>query len=49
MNLNGYIDDGYAKGNVGSTEGGLPFLEEENIIPVILETAEQSPISSVRG
>ncbi|XP_006462786.1 hypothetical protein AGABI2DRAFT_186649 [Agaricus bisporus var. bisporus H97] len=39
----------WAVGNVGSTEGGLPFLEEENIIPVILETAEQSPIPSVRG
>lgn len=37
------------QGNIGATEGGLPFLEEEEIIPVILEIAEQSPIPSVRG
>jgi large subunit ribosomal protein L17e len=37
------------QGNVGATEGGLPFLEEEEIIPVILQIAEQSPIPSVRG
>ncbi|KXN88287.1 Protein ste16 [Leucoagaricus sp. SymC.cos] len=39
----------WAVGNVGATEGGLPFLEEEEIIPVILEIAERSPIPSVRG
>jgi len=39
----------WAVGNVGATDGGLPFLEEEEIIPVILDIAEQSPIPSVRG
>ncbi|KAF9452980.1 hypothetical protein P691DRAFT_720833 [Macrolepiota fuliginosa MF-IS2] len=39
----------WAVGNVGATEGGLPFLEEEEIIPVILDIAEKSPIPSVRG
>jgi rapamycin-insensitive companion of mTOR len=37
------------QGNIGATDGGLPFLEEEEIIPVILDIAEQSPIPSVRG
>jgi len=37
------------QGNVGSTEGGLHFCEEEEIIPAILEIAENSPIPSVRG
>lgn len=36
-------------GNIGSSTGGLPFLEEEDIIPVILEIAEQSLVLSVRG
>ncbi|TFY70661.1 hypothetical protein EVG20_g2351 [Dentipellis fragilis] len=36
-------------GNIGSTTGGLRFLEEEEIIPVILEIAEQSLVLSVRG
>ena len=35
--------------DIGATEGGLPFLEEEEIIPVILEIAEQSSVPSVRG
>ncbi|KIY45635.1 hypothetical protein FISHEDRAFT_66904 [Fistulina hepatica ATCC 64428] len=39
----------WAVGNVGSTEGGLPFLEEEDIIPAVLDIAEQSPIPSIRG
>ncbi|KAN0087521.1 Rapamycin-insensitive companion of mTOR, N-term domain containing protein [Tylopilus felleus] len=39
----------WAVGNVGATEGGLPFLEEEEIIPSILDIAEHSPIPSVRG
>ncbi|KDQ62311.1 hypothetical protein JAAARDRAFT_30208 [Jaapia argillacea MUCL 33604] len=39
----------WAVGNIGATEGGLPFLEEEEIIPTILEIAEQSLILSVRG
>ena len=37
------------KGNIGSSAGGLPFLEEEDIIPVILEIAEESQVLSVRG
>lgn len=37
------------QGNIGSAPGGLPFLEEEEIIPVILEIAEQSEVLSVRG
>ncbi|EKM51823.1 uncharacterized protein PHACADRAFT_199326 [Phanerochaete carnosa HHB-10118-sp] len=39
----------WAVGNIGSTERGLPFLEEEEIIPTILEIAEQSLVLSVRG
>ncbi|TRM64014.1 Rapamycin-insensitive companion of mTOR, middle domain-containing protein [Schizophyllum amplum] len=39
----------WAVGNVGATEGGLPFLEEDDIVPAVLDIAEQSPISSVRG
>ncbi|KIK95059.1 hypothetical protein PAXRUDRAFT_141598 [Paxillus rubicundulus Ve08.2h10] len=39
----------WAVGNVGAAEGGLPFLEEEEIIPSILEIAEHSLIPSVRG
>ena len=37
------------QGNIGATEGGLHFCEEEEIIPSILEIAENSPIPSVRG
>jgi len=37
------------QGNVGATEGGLPFLEEEEIIPFILDIANQSLIPSLRG
>ena len=37
------------QGNIGSTERGLPFLEEEEIIPAILQIAEESLILSVRG
>ncbi|EGN98236.1 hypothetical protein SERLA73DRAFT_169260 [Serpula lacrymans var. lacrymans S7.3] len=39
----------WAVGNVGATEGGLPFLEEEEIVPSILDIAEHSPVPSVRG
>lgn len=39
----------WAVGNVGATEGGLPFLEEEEIIPAVLKIAEESPIPSIRG
>ena len=37
------------QGNIGATVRGLPFLEEEEIIPSILEIAEQSLVLSVRG
>ncbi|KAF7288523.1 hypothetical protein HMN09_01381300 [Mycena chlorophos] len=39
----------WAVGNIGATEGGLPFLEEEEIIPTLLDIAQNSPIPSVRG
>ncbi|WWC98367.1 hypothetical protein V866_005258 [Kwoniella sp. B9012] len=39
----------WALGNIGSTEGGLPFLEDEEIIEDIVEIAEQSPILTLRG
>lgn len=38
-----------AKGNIGATTGGLPFLEEEDIIRDIVEIAGKSEILSVRG
>ena len=37
------------QGNVAIAEGGLRFLEEEDIIPLLIEIAETSPILSVRG
>lgn len=37
------------QGNIGATVGGLPFLEEEGIIPNILDIAETSQVLSVRG
>ncbi|KAF8918988.1 Rapamycin-insensitive companion of mTOR, N-term-domain-containing protein [Mucidula mucida] len=39
----------WAIGNVGATEGGLSFLEEEEIIPHVLDIANNSPIPSIRG
>jgi len=39
----------WAVGNIGATDRGLPFLEEADIIPTVLEIAEQSLITSVRG
>ncbi|KAF9077790.1 Rapamycin-insensitive companion of mTOR, N-term-domain-containing protein [Rhodocollybia butyracea] len=39
----------WAVGNIGAAEGGLPFLEEEDIIPAVLNIANQSLIPSVRG
>ncbi|KAL5482443.1 hypothetical protein ACEPAI_9037 [Sanghuangporus weigelae] len=39
----------WAVGNVAIGEGGLRFLEEEDIIPILIETAETSPILSLRG
>ncbi|KIO29376.1 hypothetical protein M407DRAFT_70503 [Tulasnella calospora MUT 4182] len=39
----------WAVGNIGAALGGLPFLEEEGIIPNILDIAETSQVLSVRG
>ncbi|KAJ4482113.1 Rapamycin-insensitive companion of mTOR, N-term-domain-containing protein [Lentinula aciculospora] len=39
----------WAVGNIGATEGGLFFLEEEEIIPAVLNIANASLIPSVRG
>ncbi|KAJ3479559.1 hypothetical protein NLI96_g8977 [Meripilus lineatus] len=39
----------WAVGNIGAAERGLPFLEEEEIVPAILEIAERSLVFSVRG
>ncbi|WOO81922.1 Target of rapamycin complex 2 subunit ste20 [Vanrija pseudolonga] len=36
-------------GNIGSTEGGLAFLEDEEIIDVIIEIAEKSPVLTLKG
>jgi hypothetical protein len=38
-----------SQGNIGSTDGGLPFLEDEEIVEAIIEIAEQSPVLSMRG
>jgi rapamycin-insensitive companion of mTOR len=37
------------QGNIGSSPGGLHFLEEKEIIPEILNIAERSSVLSVRG
>ncbi|KAG8695134.1 hypothetical protein FRC09_009374 [Ceratobasidium sp. 395] len=39
----------WAVGNIGATAGGLPFLEEEDIIRDIVEIAGKSEILSIRG
>jgi hypothetical protein len=39
----------HPQGNIGAASGGLPFLEEAEILPIILEIAEQSLVLSVRG
>jgi len=39
----------WAVGNIGATERGLPFLEEEELIPMATEIARESPVLSVRG
>lgn len=39
----------WAVGNVGATEGGLHFLEEEEVIPAVLDILDKSPIPSVKG
>lgn len=37
------------QGNIGASEGGLPFLDLEGVIPNIVEIAEDSLCYSVRG
>ncbi|CUA72508.1 Protein ste16 [Schizosaccharomyces pombe 972h-] [Rhizoctonia solani] len=39
----------WAVGNIGATTGGLPFLEDEDIIRDIVEIASKSEVLSVRG
>ncbi|CED82219.1 ste16 protein [Phaffia rhodozyma] len=39
----------WAVGHIGSTRGGFPFLEEEDLLEVIVDIAEQSSVLSVRG
>ncbi|KAF8755179.1 Rapamycin-insensitive companion of mTOR, domain 5 [Rhizoctonia solani] len=39
----------WAVGNIGATTGGLPFLEEEDIIRDIVEISSKSEVLSVRG
>jgi rapamycin-insensitive companion of mTOR len=43
------LDATMPQGNIGSTAGGLPFLENEDIIQHIVEIAEESQCFSVRG
>lgn len=38
-----------SQGNIGAAEGGLPFLEDEDLIPDLILVAQESPILSVRG
>ncbi|CAD6567983.1 MAG: hypothetical protein TREMPRED_004194 [Tremellales sp. Tagirdzhanova-0007] len=39
----------WALGNIGSTDGGLPFLEDEEIIEVIIDIASHSPVLTMKG
>ncbi|KAG0264471.1 hypothetical protein DFQ27_001208 [Actinomortierella ambigua] len=39
----------WAVGNVGSTVGGLPFLEEEDLFKYIVGMAERSKVHSLKG
>ncbi|KAF8305657.1 hypothetical protein DL93DRAFT_2172481 [Clavulina sp. PMI_390] len=39
----------WAVGNIGATVDGLLFLEEEELVPVIIQIAEESLVLSVRG
>ncbi|KAG0239686.1 hypothetical protein BGW41_007569 [Actinomortierella wolfii] len=39
----------WAVGNIGSTTGGLPFLEEEDLFKYIVGMAERSKVLSVKG
>lgn len=37
------------QGNIGSTDAGMGFLNEELIVEAIVDIAEQSPVLSIRG
>lgn len=37
------------QGNIGATECGLPFMEEEELIPTIANIARKSEVLSIRG
>ena len=39
----------WAVGNIGATEGGLPFLEREGLVASIAEVARSSTVFSLRG
>ncbi|KAL6058320.1 Cytosolic regulator of adenylyl cyclase [Balamuthia mandrillaris] len=39
----------WAMGNIGSSEGGLTFLEKENLLEYIVQLAERSDSLSIRG
>lgn len=39
----------WAVGHIGSTEGGVPILEDDEIVEYIVDLAEQSAVLSVRG
>ncbi|BEJ06093.1 hypothetical protein CcaverHIS641_0306150 [Cutaneotrichosporon cavernicola] len=39
----------WVMGNIGSTEGGLAFLEDEDIIKDIIDIAERSPVLTMKG
>ncbi|KAG0211245.1 hypothetical protein BGX33_004424 [Mortierella sp. NVP41] len=39
----------WAVGNIGSTSGGLPFLEDEDLIKYIVGMAERSKVLSIKG
>ena len=37
------------KGNIGATTGGLAFLEDEEIVELLIEIAEQHPVLTMKG
>jgi hypothetical protein len=56
VRLSGVLMDGLKsdcdrqlQGSIGSTQGGLPFLEEADIVELIVELAEHSSVLSIRG
>lgn len=39
----------HTQGHIGAAKDGLNFLEEEGVVPIIVDIAERSPVLSVRG